>query len=87
MTNSAGMPSPSVSRSAGSRKSTRGRMRMPFFLSAGSWMASCTNTPSGLPMAMIYSAISWFCGATTAYRMNVVMTMTLFATGAMDDHR
>ena len=60
---------------------------MPFFLSAGSWMASCTNTPSGLPNAMMYSASSWFCGATTAYSTKVVMTMTLFATGAMDDQR
>ena len=53
MTNTAGTPMATVSRSAGSRRSMRGRTRMPFFLSAGSWMASCTNTPSGLPNAMM----------------------------------
>ena len=52
MTNRAGTPSESVSRRAGSRRFMRGRSLMPLRRSAGSWMASATNTPSGLPMAM-----------------------------------
>ena len=87
ITSTAGTPMPSVSRSAGSRRSMRGRMRTPLRLSAGSWMAICTNTPSGLPMAMTYSASSGLLGAISAYPRNVMITMALFATGAMADHK
>ena len=87
MTSTAGTPIPNVSRSAGSRRFTRGRMRMPLRLSAGSWIAIWMNTPAGLPMAMIYSASCWSYGATNEYAKNVTMTIRLFATGAMDDHR
>ena len=87
ITTTAGMPMESVSLSAGSRRLMRGRMRMPLRESAGIWMASCTNTPSGLPMAIIHRAASGFAGATSAYATKVMMTMMLLNTGAMDDHR
>ena len=50
-------------------------------------MAICTKTPSGLPMAMTKSAASEFMGAIAAYMRKVALTMTLFATGAIEDHR
>ena len=48
-----GAPRAAVSRSAGSRRFTRGRRRMPLRLSAGIWMSICAATPKGLPMAMM----------------------------------
>ena len=56
VTNTAGAPRRSVSTSAGSRQSMRGRRRMPTFLSAGIWKAICMKTPRGLPMAMARKA-------------------------------
>lgn len=50
-------------------------------------MAIWTNTPAGLPMAMTYNASCWSYGATNEYAKNVMMTIRLLATGAMEDHK
>lgn len=85
MTNNAGMPSPASRVAQGSLEiNAVGSMRIPFFLKRRQLDGQLLNT-SRLPITMIYPVPSPGSAAPTAYRMNVAMTMTLFATGAMDD--